>query len=295
MGTSAEFITGTLFTAVMVVIGLSTIWIVRWQIFFLLNHQSRSRKIFVLHPGSFAFAFPLHDALTIIPIYSPRPGAPKCLDGTKYISPPVNGARNPSPPIKQYFDDRLRLPHGLRRQQSSSRTREMISDTAPFGSVAVGQIPNIVVPDNTSSKTDGTSVLRSTTSSCNSSLNHELSSETIETHPAAIEGFHALAGNTVSANAGEDTNVDEKSSSNPAQITSKGRRGMDRRGAVSDAYATFDNSGLDRKLSAVGEFGSICRIAVLLRRGILLPRHRSNAACHSRSRSVKAPLCVFQS
>ena len=24
---------------------------------------------------------------------------------------------------------------------------------------------------------------------------------------------------------------------------------------MSDAYATFDNSGLDRKLSAVGEFG----------------------------------------
>jgi hypothetical protein len=40
MGLSAEFITGTVFAAVMVIIGLGAIWIVRWQTYFLLNHQS---------------------------------------------------------------------------------------------------------------------------------------------------------------------------------------------------------------------------------------------------------------
>jgi hypothetical protein len=42
MGVSAEFITGTVFAAVMVIIGLGAIWIVRWQTYFLLNHQSMS-------------------------------------------------------------------------------------------------------------------------------------------------------------------------------------------------------------------------------------------------------------
>jgi hypothetical protein len=91
----------------------------------------------------------------------------------------------------------------------AEHSREMISDTAPFGFVAVGQIPNTVVPNNTSSETDGASVFRSTTPSHNSSLNHELSSETIENRHTAIEGLHARAG--------EDTNVHEKPSSNLAQ------------------------------------------------------------------------------
>lgn len=84
---------------------------------------------------------------------------------------------------------------------------ETISDTAPFGSVAVRQIPSIGVPHNTISKTDGTSDIRSTTSSRNSRLNHELSSETTENHYSAIEGFHALSGSTVGASSGEDTDV----------------------------------------------------------------------------------------
>jgi hypothetical protein len=85
----------------------------------------------------------------------------------------------------------------------------MISDTGPFGFVAVGQIPNTVVPNNTSFETDGASVFRSTTPSHNSSLNHELSPETIENRHTAIGGLHARAG--------EDTNVHEKPSSNLAQ------------------------------------------------------------------------------
>ena len=66
MSSSAEFITGTVFVAGMVVIALNAIWIVRWRTYFLLNHQSRSRKISVPHPGNFAFVFPLRDALAII-------------------------------------------------------------------------------------------------------------------------------------------------------------------------------------------------------------------------------------
>jgi hypothetical protein len=40
MSASAEFITGTIFAAIMVMIGLGAIWIVRWQTYFLLRHQS---------------------------------------------------------------------------------------------------------------------------------------------------------------------------------------------------------------------------------------------------------------
>ena len=39
MSASAEFITGTVFAAIMVVIGLGAIWMVRWQTYFLLRHQ----------------------------------------------------------------------------------------------------------------------------------------------------------------------------------------------------------------------------------------------------------------
>jgi hypothetical protein len=48
MGASAEFITGTIFAAVMVLIGLGAIWIVRWQTYFLLRHQGKSPDVFLL-------------------------------------------------------------------------------------------------------------------------------------------------------------------------------------------------------------------------------------------------------
>jgi hypothetical protein len=47
MGASAEFITGTIFATVMVLIGLGAIWIVRWQAYFLLHHQGRSLDVFL--------------------------------------------------------------------------------------------------------------------------------------------------------------------------------------------------------------------------------------------------------
>jgi hypothetical protein len=42
MSLSAEFITATVFAVIMVLIGLGAIWIVRWQTYFLLRHQSES-------------------------------------------------------------------------------------------------------------------------------------------------------------------------------------------------------------------------------------------------------------
>jgi hypothetical protein len=39
MSPSAEFITATVFAVIMVLIGFGTIWIVRWQTYFLLRHQ----------------------------------------------------------------------------------------------------------------------------------------------------------------------------------------------------------------------------------------------------------------
>jgi hypothetical protein len=47
MGASVEFITGTVFAAVMVLIGLGAIWIVRWQTYFLLHHQGKSPDVFL--------------------------------------------------------------------------------------------------------------------------------------------------------------------------------------------------------------------------------------------------------
>ena len=47
MGASAEFITGTVFAAVMVLIGLGAIWIVRWQTYFLIHHQGKSPDMFL--------------------------------------------------------------------------------------------------------------------------------------------------------------------------------------------------------------------------------------------------------
>lgn len=78
---------------------------------------------------------------------------------------------------------------------------EMASDPVPFSSVVVGQIPTTGAPNKTSSKIDGTSSLVSTTSSCNSRLHHELSSETIENHR------DALFGTTVGTSPSGDTNV----------------------------------------------------------------------------------------
>jgi hypothetical protein len=48
MAASVEFITGTIFAAVMVLIGLGAIWIVRWQTYFLLRHQGKSPSVGLL-------------------------------------------------------------------------------------------------------------------------------------------------------------------------------------------------------------------------------------------------------
>jgi len=47
MGASAEFITGTVFAAVMVLLGLGAIWIVRWQTYFLIRRQGKSPDMFL--------------------------------------------------------------------------------------------------------------------------------------------------------------------------------------------------------------------------------------------------------
>ena len=48
MSVSVEFITATIFAVIMVLIGLGAIWIVRWQTYFLLRHQGKSRNVGLL-------------------------------------------------------------------------------------------------------------------------------------------------------------------------------------------------------------------------------------------------------
>jgi hypothetical protein len=55
MSASAEFITGTVFAAIMVMIGLGAIWIVRWQTYFLLRHQSMYINQSIPSKHDFAF------------------------------------------------------------------------------------------------------------------------------------------------------------------------------------------------------------------------------------------------
>jgi hypothetical protein len=57
MSASAEFITGTIFAAIMVVIGLGAIWMVRWQTYFLLRHQSMFMNQSIPPGHDFAFLY----------------------------------------------------------------------------------------------------------------------------------------------------------------------------------------------------------------------------------------------
>jgi hypothetical protein len=59
MSASAEFITSTVFAAIMVMIGLGAIWIVRWQTYFLLRHQSMYINQPIPSKHNFAFLCPL--------------------------------------------------------------------------------------------------------------------------------------------------------------------------------------------------------------------------------------------
>jgi len=65
MSASAEFITGTVFAAIMLMIGLSAIWIVRWQAYFLLRHQSMYINQSIPSKHDFAFLW-LHLATGLI-------------------------------------------------------------------------------------------------------------------------------------------------------------------------------------------------------------------------------------
>ena len=67
MSSSAEFITGTVFAAVMVLIGLGAIWIVRWQTYFLLRHQGTSSdegSVCLLRTGAFFCSRTVHSSLS---------------------------------------------------------------------------------------------------------------------------------------------------------------------------------------------------------------------------------------
>jgi hypothetical protein len=92
-------------------------------------------------------------------------------------------------------------------QGSSGR----VSETALSGLISVGHIQNTGVRENRGRKIEMPSGQRTTTSRCNSSLNHQPGAEIIKNNRATIERFPVFSGPTLAVDTTEDLCVHEVS------------------------------------------------------------------------------------
>src|SRR2546423_1985107 len=172
MGVSAEFVTATIFAVIMVIIGLAAIWTVRWQTYFLLDHQSMSLKFFSF-PAKWccvSLLFPI-PALTIFYYIDHDPERCKTLreasvcrvesvELDSLIRPSANGL-NPDE------NDRLDMDNN---SCGTAAARLMVSGTPSTSPVNITQKPAADIPDTYRANEGGLLVLRNTTSSCDSTL-----------------------------------------------------------------------------------------------------------------------------
>ena len=226
MSASAEFITSTVFAAVMVMIGLGAIWIVRWQTYLLLRHQSMciNQPIFSKHNFTFLCP-PLMTGLTITLSTDQDPecggistGASthqvESIELTSLIQPSI-GLLNANENAGLDVD-------GNRSAIMDGRSVGFpTSSTSPAN---VGQKPGAGILDNHQPTEKGPSVFRSDISSCDLTRNQITGSDSAVGNRATLAGVSipssaALPGDVVE----ESQKIDETSFRTPGNVQGKTR------------------------------------------------------------------------
>jgi hypothetical protein len=179
MSASAEFITGTVFAAIMVMIGLGAIWIVRWQTYFLLRHQSMYINQSIPSKHDFAFlCLHLATGLTSTPSTDQDVEGGRILPGAsmhQVESIELASLTQPSTGLLNANEDA-----GFDIDGNSSA----ITDGRSTTPVDFGQKPGAGILENYQSTKKGPSVLRSGTPSCGLTRNQSTGSDsTVDDRP----------------------------------------------------------------------------------------------------------------
>jgi hypothetical protein len=110
----------------------------------------------------------------------------------------------------------------------------MVPGTPLFGPGSVRHMPSAGVLEYHGRKMEGPSGLRTTSSSCNSTLNHEPGVEVIKNSRAAIERFSVSSGTTLAVDNTKSLYVHEVSVKDPLRSTARQTRIREQR-VVNDA------------------------------------------------------------
>jgi hypothetical protein len=199
MSASAEFITNTVFAAIMVVIGLSAIWIVRWQTYFLLRHQSMYANQSMPSIHNFAFLCPLLTTGLTITLSTDQDlecGGVSTGSGIHQVeSIELASLTQPSIGLLNANENA-----SLDVDSNSSAIMDGRSAGFPTSSTAPAnfeQKPGADVLENHQSTKKGPSVLRSGTSSC------DLTRNQITGLDSATDNRPTLAGVSIPTSAGD--------------------------------------------------------------------------------------------
>ena len=213
MSASAEFITSTVFAAITVMIGLGAIWIVRWQTYFLLRHQSMYINQSIPSKHDFAFLW-LHLAtgLTSTPSTDQDVEGGRTLTGAsmhQVESIELASLTQPSTGLLNANED-----VGLDIDGNSSVITDGRSVGFPTSSttpVDFGQKPGAGILENYQSTKKGPSVLRSGTPSCGLTRNQSTGSDsTVDNHPI-FAGLPNLSSAALPEDVIENSQIDETS------------------------------------------------------------------------------------
>jgi hypothetical protein len=199
MSASAEFITSTVFAAIMVMIGLGAIWIVRWQAYFLLRHQSMYINQSMLSKHNFIFLCPLLTiGLTITPSTDQDlecGGVSMGASMRQVESVELTSLTQPSTGLLSANENAGFDVDGNNTAITDGRSVGFpTSSTTPAN---VGQKPGAGILENHQSTEKGPSVFRSRISSCGLTRNQITDSD------SAVDNRPALAGVSIPSRAGD--------------------------------------------------------------------------------------------
>jgi hypothetical protein len=204
MSASAEFITGTVFAAIMVMIGLGAIWIVRWQTYFLLRHQSMYINQSIPFKHDFAFlCLHLATSLTSTPSTDQDVERGRTLTGASMhqvesiefasLTQPSTGLRNANEDTGLYVDG----------------NSIAITDGRSVGFPTSSTTPGILEKYRSTQKSP--SFLRSGTPSCGLTRNQNTGSDSTVDNRPVFAGLLILSSAALPEDVIENSQIDETS------------------------------------------------------------------------------------
>ena len=213
MSASAEFITSTFFAAITVMIGLGAIWVVRWQTYFLLRHQSMYMNQSIPSGHDFAFLC-LHLATGLTSTPSTDQDVERGHTLTRASMHQVESIElasltQPSTGLLNANEDA-----GLDVDGNSSAITDSRSVGFPTSSttpVDFGQKPGTGILENYQATKKSPSVLQNGTPSCGLTHNQSTGSDSTVDNRPIFAGLSILSSAALPEGVTENSQIDETS------------------------------------------------------------------------------------